>query len=128
MNNSCPVNRPRVQFTRRLLTRALLCLSTVSLSTVSLSSHAQSPNAFGTPTADVHSPSAAVTAVPGSRAQGWMLQGRSEVLARNGVVAASIADRIWFWSVPISVISVRLISKWARTASAAHAHLRIYRR
>lgn len=89
MNDSCPVNTPTVQFTRRLLTRALLFLGAVSLSAVSLSSHAQSPNAFGTPTAELHSPSANVTAVPGSRAQGWMLQGRSEVLARNGVVATS---------------------------------------
>jgi hypothetical protein len=68
MNDSCPVNTPTVQFTRRLLTRALLFLGAVSLSAVSLSSHAQSPNAFGTPTAELHSPSANVTAVPGSRA------------------------------------------------------------
>ena len=34
-------------------------------------------------------PAAAIDAVPGSRAQGWRDQGRSEVLARHGVVATS---------------------------------------
>lgn len=50
---------------------------------------AQSPYAFGIPTAEVSSPAALITAVPGSRAQGWQDQGRSEVLARHGVVATS---------------------------------------
>ncbi len=50
---------------------------------------AQSPNAFGTPTADKPAPSAGIAAVPGSRAQGWLGQGRSEVLARHGMVATS---------------------------------------
>ena len=50
---------------------------------------AQSPNAFGVPTESVPSPSAMVSAVPGSRAQGWLAQGRSEVLARHGMVATS---------------------------------------
>src|SRR5947208_669739 len=50
---------------------------------------AQSPNAFGTPTTDKPQPSADIRAVPGSRAQGWLAQGRSEVLARHGVVATS---------------------------------------
>ena len=50
---------------------------------------AQSPHPFGTPTADVPQPGATVTAVPGSRAQGWLSQGRSEVLARHGIVATS---------------------------------------
>lgn len=52
-------------------------------------SDAASPNAFGAPTAEVPAPSALITAAPGSRAQGWQAQGRSEVLARNGVVATS---------------------------------------
>src|SRR5213076_2133819 len=34
-------------------------------------------------------PAAGIKAVRGSRAQGWMDQGRSEVLARHGVVATS---------------------------------------
>ena len=50
---------------------------------------AQSPNAFGIPTADKPNPSAGIPAVPGSRAQGWLGQGRSEVLARHGMVATS---------------------------------------
>jgi len=50
---------------------------------------AQSPNAFGIPTADVPNPAANIAAVPGSRAQGWLAQGRSEVLARHGIVATS---------------------------------------
>ena len=50
---------------------------------------AQSPNAFGAPSADKPQPSAGINAVPGSRAQGWLAQGRSEVLARHGIVATS---------------------------------------
>lgn len=50
---------------------------------------AQSPTPFGIPTTAVPSPAAGITAVPGSRAQGWQAQGRSEVLARHGIVAAS---------------------------------------
>ena len=34
-------------------------------------------------------PTASIDAVPGSRAQGWLFQGRSEVLARHGIVATS---------------------------------------
>src|SRR5204862_3516760 len=34
-------------------------------------------------------PGSAIKAVPGSRAQGWLSQGRSEVLARHGMVATS---------------------------------------
>jgi gamma-glutamyltranspeptidase/glutathione hydrolase len=50
---------------------------------------AQSPNAFGTPSADKPQPAAGIPAVPGSRAQGWPSQGRSEVLARHGIVSTS---------------------------------------
>ena len=50
---------------------------------------AQSPNAFGVPSADLPQPGTAIKAVPGSRAQGWLSQGRSEVLARHGMVATS---------------------------------------
>jgi len=49
----------------------------------------QSQNAFGVPSADQPQPGAAIKAVPGSRAQGWLSQGRSEVLARHGMVATS---------------------------------------
>src|SRR6478735_8691396 len=54
-----------------------------------LTGHAQSPNAFGIPSAGQSTPGSAVKAVPGSRAQGWLAQGRSEVLARHGMVATS---------------------------------------
>jgi gamma-glutamyltranspeptidase / glutathione hydrolase len=50
---------------------------------------AQSPHPFGVPSADVPQPGSTITAVPGSRAQGWLSQGRSEVLARHGMVATS---------------------------------------
>jgi gamma-glutamyltranspeptidase/glutathione hydrolase len=50
---------------------------------------AQSPNPFGRPSADKPQPGAGITAAPGSRAQGWLEQGRSEVLARHGIVATS---------------------------------------
>jgi len=50
---------------------------------------AQSPTPFGIPSTQQPSPAAAIPAVPGSRAQGWLAQGRSEVLARHGVVATS---------------------------------------
>ncbi len=50
---------------------------------------AQSPNAFGIPTGGSSNPAANIAAIPGSRAQGWLGQGRSEVLARHGMVATS---------------------------------------
>jgi gamma-glutamyltranspeptidase/glutathione hydrolase len=50
---------------------------------------AQSPNAFGAPTTGTPQPAAGIDTVPGSRASGWLAQGRSEVLARHGVVATS---------------------------------------
>ena len=50
---------------------------------------AQSPHPFGVPTADVPSPASTIQAVAGSRGQGWPSQGRSEVLARHGMVATS---------------------------------------
>ncbi|MGH9662136.1 MAG: gamma-glutamyltransferase, partial [Bryobacteraceae bacterium] len=49
----------------------------------------QSPNPFGRPTPDKPQPAAGIEAAAGSRAQGWMGQGRSEVLARHGIVATS---------------------------------------
>jgi gamma-glutamyltranspeptidase / glutathione hydrolase len=50
---------------------------------------AQSPNPFGMPSRDQPQPGTTIKAVPGSRAQGWPSQGRSEVLARHGMVATS---------------------------------------
>jgi gamma-glutamyltranspeptidase / glutathione hydrolase len=48
-----------------------------------------SPNAFGKPTADNWNPGNNITAVRGTRPTGWVDQTRSEILARNGVVATS---------------------------------------
>src|ERR1700704_6429743 len=50
---------------------------------------AQPPDASGVPSAEQPQPGAASKAVSGSRAQGWLSQGRSEVLARHGMVATS---------------------------------------
>ena len=50
---------------------------------------AQSDNAFGIPTEEAPNPAANVVAVTGTRAQGFAGQGRSEVLARHGMVATS---------------------------------------
>ena len=50
---------------------------------------AQSSTPFGIPTAGVPQPAAGIAAAPGARAQGWLAQGRSEVLARHGIVATS---------------------------------------
>ena len=66
-----------------LITLALSLLMWVA------SGMAQSQNPFGIPSGDNPSPGASIEAVPGSRAQGWLGQGRSEVLARHGIVATS---------------------------------------
>jgi len=50
---------------------------------------AQSKTPFAIPTPDTPQPSQGSAAVPGSRAQGWLGQGRSEVIARHGMVATS---------------------------------------
>ena len=49
----------------------------------------QSKNPFGIPSAESPQPGSEVKAVRGSRAQGWLGQGRSEVIARHGMVATS---------------------------------------
>ena len=48
-----------------------------------------SPNPFGKPTATNWNPGNNIKAVPGTRPTGWLDQTRSEILARNGVVATS---------------------------------------
>src|SRR5690349_13045756 len=67
---------------------AMFAALLVAIATLATSS-AQSQNAFGVPSADLPQPGTAIKAVPGSRAQGWLSQGRSEVLARHGMVATS---------------------------------------
>jgi gamma-glutamyltranspeptidase / glutathione hydrolase len=69
----------------RYAAAAILCL--VALLTIAV--HGQSKHPFGIPTADAPQPGAGVKAMPGSRAQGWLSQGRSEVIARHGMVATS---------------------------------------
>src|SRR5437588_9099150 len=70
---------------KRLVIAVALLIATATLTTMT----AQSQHAFGVPSADQPQPGAAIKAVPGSRAQGWLSQGRSEVLARHGMVATS---------------------------------------
>ena len=70
--------------------RAAAVTSVVVLVAIAtLAPSAQSPTAFGVPSAEQPQPGAAIKAVSGSRAQGWLAQGRSEVLARHGMVATS---------------------------------------
>src|SRR5688572_25224226 len=76
-------------FSRWFAVRATGIVVVAAVGVWSAIGRAQSPNAFGTPSADRPQPTADIEAVPGSRAQGWLAQGRSEVLARHGVVATS---------------------------------------
>jgi len=68
---------------------AMLTLAIALSTSLPSSLMAQSPTPFGIPTDPSSNPSAQIAAAPGSRAQGWQAQGRSEVLARHGVVATS---------------------------------------
>src|SRR5260221_8275223 len=70
---------------KRFATAVVLLIAVAALATLA----AQSQNACGVPSADRPQPGTAINAVPGSRAQGWLSQGRSEVLARHGMVATS---------------------------------------
>ena len=81
-----PANHGRRNVVRAVGLTAAIAISCAAMFT---DGHAQSPNAFGIPSADQPTPAAAIKAVPGSRAQGWLAQGRSEVLARHGIVATS---------------------------------------
>lgn len=77
------INRPN-PFTR------FLCISSIAAGMVcAAGANAQSDNAFGIPSEKVANPAANIVAAPGSRGQGWLGQGRSEVLARHGMVATS---------------------------------------
>ena len=70
-----------------ILARGVAIISLAGLPLAS--SMAQSPNAVGVPTEKISNPAANVVAAPGSRGQGWLGQGRSEVIARHGMVATS---------------------------------------
>lgn len=69
--------------------RAAVLFVAVGLAAWVVTGRAQSRHPFGLPVPGVAQPSAGVSAVPGSRAQGWLAQGRSEVLARHGMVSTS---------------------------------------
>jgi gamma-glutamyltranspeptidase/glutathione hydrolase len=74
---------------RTIARRATLVLATLLSAPLPLSLMAQSPHPFGIPTDNTSNPSASINAASGSRAQGWQGQGRSEVIARHGMVATS---------------------------------------
>lgn len=86
MPSSCLGSNERP--TRPLVLRVGVCIAALTLIS-GVATLAQSSNPFGTPSSDKPQPSAAIGALPGSRAQGWLAQGRSEVLARHGMVATS---------------------------------------
>lgn len=72
------------------MTRLLLLpVSLLGISLLTPALYGQSDNAFGIPDNPEQNPAANIVAAPGSRAQGFHGQGRSEVLARHGVVATS---------------------------------------
>ena len=74
---------------RPALRRARPLAAALAVALWCASGRAQSPNAFGIPSADRPQPAADIDTVPGSRASGWLAQGRSEVVARHGIVATS---------------------------------------
>ncbi|MBI3050520.1 MAG: gamma-glutamyltransferase family protein [Acidobacteria bacterium] len=69
--------------------RVLTLTGAVAAAAWAVTVAAQSPTPFGIPSAGAPNPAENIDAVPGVRAQGWRGQGRSEVLARHGVVATS---------------------------------------
>lgn len=64
----------------------IVCLALASTPAPALAEH---PNAFGKPTADTPQPGRNIMATRATRPTGWKDQTRSEVLARNGIVATS---------------------------------------
>jgi gamma-glutamyltranspeptidase/glutathione hydrolase len=69
--------------------RTLALTGALAVAAWAISTAAQSPTPFGIPSAEKPSPASGIKAVPGSRAQGFLGQGRSEVVARHGMVATS---------------------------------------
>jgi gamma-glutamyltranspeptidase/glutathione hydrolase len=74
---------------RRSRRQLALAVATLTVIGWAVSGLAQSPTPFGIPSAGTPQPATTIRAVPGSRAQGWASQGRSEVIARHGMVATS---------------------------------------
>jgi gamma-glutamyltranspeptidase/glutathione hydrolase len=71
------------------LSSPLFSWSLLGFSLLTQTVYGQSDNAFGVPDSAEQNPAANIVAAPGSRGQGWQGQGRSEVLARHGIVATS---------------------------------------
>src|SRR4030095_6767086 len=69
--------------------RPLAITSLIIIALCTAGTAGQSKNPFGVPSAETPQPASTIKAAPGSRAQGWLQQGRSEVLARHGRVAPS---------------------------------------
>lgn len=87
MSQASPLSKhPIFRFLHELLVNSLLV---TGLLAVSFSARAQSTNPFGIPSESNPNPAATIVAAPGDRGQGWLGQGRSEVLARHGMVATS---------------------------------------
>ena len=72
-----------------IVRRLLVGVAAVMVAVAAARPGAQSKTPFATPMPDTPQPASGSPAVPGSRAQGWAAQGRSEVLARHGMVATS---------------------------------------
>ena len=71
---------------KNLITKALVLAFAGPVTQLTLG---QSDNAFGVPSEKASNPAANIVAARGSRGQGWLAQGRSEVIARHGIVATS---------------------------------------
>src|SRR5918993_1972421 len=81
------MREPHIPPSGRVPPRALLAgLLAAALGATVLT---QSPTPFGVPTPAKPNPAVDIDTVPGSRAHGWLSQGRSEVIARHGIVATS---------------------------------------
>lgn len=75
--------------TPRRFRPARAALAALALTAFTVAGGAQSKTPFAIPTADAPQPTKGISAAPGSRAQGWLSQGRSEVIARHGIVSTS---------------------------------------
>lgn len=76
------------QVVRRGLSRAALALAVASVAALAAAESWAAPLASSTCTGKDGDP-AFCKAVPGDRSEGWLPQGRSEVMARNGMVTTS---------------------------------------
>ena len=76
------------QTVRRGLSRVAVMLAVASVAALAASGGSAAPLASSTCTGKDGDP-AFCKAVPGDRSEGWLPQGRSEVMARNGMVTTS---------------------------------------